>query len=512
MGSTHTKFTLNKNFLGIQLPGKKAKIFDLADIETPEEITLEDHCVMNKIHSKIELSGLPIVCHDYNSKNWQQKPSGAIKLTVFIQAPNSEKLKIGEFFLTNLGLFRYSQSLWASTNDSETSLDKLQAAQFDDLSIRLFNSFGKQTIKFESGLTAIRTLMAENFSEEKSLADNPMNQYLKLQNVPIQGFIWRIMQDLNNFRKFIFDKISILTHLSSFDLQSIVQMILKPGHQIDKDFLNQYGLRKRLIIVSEGEVIYSLDSLDGEILWSHYPNPGHNILRVLRGVEPGTLEYQYRTFKDDKEVTMAQLISAESGEKLGEPTLTYFKGDSKVLKLEGDQRIELDFEDHKIYSTANKKIFSFEVNDEGVSGYTIHSMKLNEVWNIKFSENEHLIEYSYHLKGFGEYFKTVDQGFFVQIPEENSLLYKIVDSHNLAVVTKLDSKTGPVLNVYIINGKRGKIMAKYQNHDVDFKKKINLVYDDNGIFVSYFNKKVSNTEIWVIEIMKNEIESDFLEV
>jgi hypothetical protein len=55
-------------------------------------------------------------------------------------------------------------------------------------------------------------------------------------------------------------------------------------------------------------------------------------------------------------------------------------------------------------------------------------------------------------------------------------------------------------------------MGKYSNSEVDFSKSINLLYDDNGIFVTYFNKKTATTEIWVFEVLKNEIESDFMQM
>jgi hypothetical protein len=57
------------------------------------------------------------------------------------------------------------------------------------------------------------------------------------------------------------------------------------------------------------------------------------------------------------------------------------------------------------------------------------------MWNIKFSEQEKSIAHSYHLKGYSNYFESIDHGFYVQVPEAGTLIYKIVDTHNVAVLT-----------------------------------------------------------------------------
>jgi len=55
----------------------------------------------------------------------------------------------------------------------------------------------------------------------------------------------------------------------------------------------------------------------------------------------------------------------------------------------------------------------------------------------------------------------------------------------------------------------GRILSSRAQYDVDFNQPINLLYDENGIFVSYFNTKVLNFEIWVTELYKSKLESSF---
>jgi hypothetical protein len=267
-------------------------------------------------------------------------------------------------------------------------------------------------------------------------------------------------------------------------------------------------------------VIYSIDSLDGSKQWKHYITPKGKLLRVFKGKEPGTLEYHYSTSnKNGKVETRQQVINQADGTLFGSPQLAYFEGESQVLRLpigekDKDSRIEVDYNNNKVFSTAKKNIFTFKIEDESITGYTLHNKDLSEAWNIKFSQGEKAIDHSYHLKGYTGYFESADHGFYVQIPEAGNLIYKIVDTHNIAVITKLvDAETKvQSLILYIVNTRRGKILGKYQNYDVDFSKDVNLLYDDNGIFVSYFNRKLSNSEIWVIEVLKNEIESDFMQM
>lgn len=279
----------------------------------------------------------------------------------------------------------------------------------------------------------------------------------------------------------------------------------------------EYGLRKQLIMSTSGNVIYSVDSMDGKVQWKHYITPGGQFLRIFKGKEPGTLEYHYSIVNDGKLATMVQILNSADGSPFSAATLSYFEGISQVLRVPGpkqDHRIEVDYKNQKVYTDGSKKLFTFQLTNSGVTGYTIHNKDLTEIWNIKFTGQETPLDHSYHLKGYSNYFDSADHGFYVQIPEAGNLIYKIVDTHNIAVATKLvDSETkAESLVLYILNTRRGKIMGKYQNNDVDFSKDVNLLFDDNGVFVSYFNKKTSGTELWVIEVLKNEIESDFLQM
>jgi len=55
---------------------------------------------------------------------------------------------------------------------------------------------------------------------------------------------------------------------------------------------------------------------------------------------------------------------------------------------------------------------------------------------------------------------------------------------------KTDNIETNVLNLYIINGATGRILFNQYVSDVNFDDPINLLVDENGVFVSYYNIKV----------------------
>jgi len=76
------------------------------------------------------------------------------------------------------------------------------------------------------------------------------------------------------------------------------------------------------------------------------------------------------------------------------------------------------------------------LHEKSINGYSYFGGKYEEIWRVNFDQNEQILDYSYHLKGHDEYYKKAYKGFFIHIPEENKVIYKIVDSSNVAILTK----------------------------------------------------------------------------
>lgn len=66
------------------------------------------------------------------------------------------------------------------------------------------------------------------------------------------------------------------------------------------------------------------------------------------------------------------------------------------------------------------------------------------------------------------------------------------------------------MNLYVVNGVTGRILTNQYVIDVDFEYPINLLYSENNIFVTYFNRNTLKYEIWVIESYENEIQTSFI--
>lgn len=65
------------------------------------------------------------------------------------------------------------------------------------------------------------------------------------------------------------------------------------------------------------------------------------------------------------------------------------------------------------------------------------------------------------------------------------------------------------LNLYIINGLTGRILFNQFILDVSLDYPIDLIVDDNAVFVTYYNQKIMGFEIWVVESYLNKMETSF---
>ena len=91
------------------------------------------------------------------------------------------------------------------------------------------------------------------------------------------------------------------------------------------------------------------------------------------------------------------------------------------------------------------------------------------------------------------------------------MLFKAIDNNNFAVISKSKiNNEQTIMNLYVVNGVTGRILTNQYVIDVDFEYPINLLYSENNIFVTYFNRNTLKYEIWVIESYENEIQTSFI--
>jgi len=82
------------------------------------------------------------------------------------------------------------------------------------------------------------------------------------------------------------------------------------------------------------------------------------------------------------------------------------------------------------------------------------------------------------------------------LADHSRILYKYIDYNNFGLLTRIGSD----LVIYIINSKSGKILYNNILKDVDLNKEINLVVDENAVFVSYFSTLNLGYEILAVEM------------
>lgn len=173
-----------------------------------------------------------------------------------------------------------------------------------------------------------------------------------------------------------------------------------------------------------------------------------------------------------------------------------------IVNSDSDIQIYPDTVERKEIAAYLKDLSIYKIGQREIVGYQLLENKLVPTWNVHLQQDEEVFktsQWSYDIDETS--FKTI-------IPEDKKVIYKFSDSNNFALLTK-STLNEAHLNLYIINGVTGRILSSRSQYDVDFSQPINLLYDENGIFVSYFNTKVLNFEIWVTELYKSQLESSF---
>jgi len=191
---------------------------------------------------------------------------------------------------------------------------------------------------------------------------------------------------------------------------------------------------------------------------------------------------------------------------------------NQQIQLSEEEKVEYNFKENILESERGQSNFNFyKLYNESLRGYSYFDNKFQEVWNVSFDKDEEVLDYSYHLKGHDSYYEKAYAGFYIHIPEENKVIYKIVDSSNIAVLTKFPSKNPADrdnnivnLNLYVVNTRSGRLLQQFTQSGVNANHDIAMTYDDNGIFISYFNNQQKFYELWVVEIFEEQIESSFV--
>ena len=103
-----------------------------------------------------------------------------------------------------------------------------------------------------------------------------------------------------------------------------------------------------------------------------------------------------------------------------------------------------------------------------------------KIWNFQTRNDESIIQVASAFRG--------DQTSIIPLFDNEKVFFKNVDFTNLAVLTSYSK----AIELYIINGRTGKVHFNTFKNFTSLNMPINLVYDENSVLVSYFNHRNKN--------------------
>ena len=161
-----------------------------------------------------------------------------------------------------------------------------------------------------------------------------------------------------------------------------------------------------------------------------------------------------------------------------------------------------------LVGNGNEQVIEREIliKREGNSYYGVkvnrvshEKLLLSQVWSLNL-ESSSIIDFK--LSNIHEHTTTT-------YLTGGKILYKFLDNNLGVVVYTHDRRT---LLFSVINSYNGKILYQASITNVDFTQRINTVFEENIVLVSYIkkDKNINRNEVFIVEIMKREIEHSFI--
>lgn len=396
------------------------------------------------------------------------------------------------------------QKVWLKKSSSgETSI--LAMAVGGHLSF--YNEKGKLQFEKSNDLSEIsEVLVAEYPSMEDTEGEVP--RYEDYGNNIVGAFLYRVITDCNNLVHF---GTSMIKSLSNISLTEVVNRLIgkhTAGLTEDVNYYNKYGLRKNLIFVTKSNKLISVDSMSGKEQWFTALKPGQVVLKAMVNAHNNIdLIYTDNGRKKRTEVNSIDGSFASQDIPIDQNAQIFLEGE------EDQAPIEIGLQSNYLKNTQHEYVFYKVEKDRGITGYRhTKAGKFEEIWTYQLEPGQEILDYSYHLKGDNQYISKAAKGSTVTLPEEEALYFKVVDSGNVALLIKQSINGKTTLVLTIINTVRGKVLGTYQNGAVEFNQPVAFLYDDNGIYVSYFNTQTLGFELWSTEIYKLKVETSFYEM
>ena len=350
----------------------------------------------------------------------------------------------------------------------------------------------------------VDVLVADYHSTEES---DDIPRYESFGANFVGAFLFRVYTDINDLKNIALTAIPKLA--ANFNMKAIIEKIKGNQETVLEDisYYNRYGLRKNLIFVTSSQKLISIDSLSGVQGWKTTLKPGQRIIKSFINDQN-----QISLIYSEKDVKYMTEISSSDGSFLSSSKALDSKSSVFYVSEDSKSVAEINFRENTA-SNLNQEYTYYKVDGKGVRGFLKNPAgKFEEIWNYNLEAGQTLLGYSYHLKGDTNYLGKLKQGSLVTLPEEEALYYKVVDSGNIGLVIKHSVNGVESVIITLLNTVRGRVLGTYQQPDIDFKQPVVYLYDDNGFFLSYYNPKMLNFELWSIEIYRKKIETSFMDM
>ena len=373
--------------------------------------------------------------------------------------------------------------------------------------LSLYNEKGKLQFEKSTDLSNIRdVLVAEYPSVEDTEGEIP--RYEAYGNNFVGAFIYRLLTDGHNLAEVAKSLLKKATSITFVEILDSIRGKNSGGITEELNYYNKYGLRKNLIFVTNSNKLVSVDSLGGKEQWTTALKPGQTILKAMINAH-NNIDLIYI---EDNRKKRTELSSID-GSFTTQDTLIDQKAQIFLEGEEDQAPIEIGLNSNYLKNTNHEYVFYKVERERGISGYRhTKAGRFEERWNYLLEPGQEILDYSYHLKGDDQYISKAARGSTVTLPEEEALYFKVVDPSNVALLIKQTVNNKAILILTIINTVRGKVLGTYQNGAVDFSQPLAFIYDDNGIYVSYFSTQTMGFELWSTEIFRIKIETSFYEM
>lgn len=181
----------------------------------------------------------------------------------------------------------------------------------------------------------------------------------------------------------------------------------------------------------------------------------------------------------------------------------YILEEIKKVSSKFSEKAYTDLELKQELSTRFADNYYINISDKSINGikvdYLRNKVNMSLHWNFLLN-NLKVVDFKY---------PHISDNILTAYYSQGKVFYKYISWNTMLVVSTNDKNS---LIVTVLNTNNGKVLHQSFINNVDTTRQIKSIYEENFIVISYFkkHKSIIRNEIYVVEIMKREIEHSFI--